>query len=157
MLLAAFSACAPAVNQTAVPFIAPTMLPPTLPADTPTAAPPQPTPLPICSNNLTYISDLTIPDGSIVKPGEVLDKRWRIENSGSCNWDERYRLRLTGGQELGSTADIPLYPARSHSQAVIRMRLSAPTTTGSYRSAWQAFDPDGTAFGDPIFIDILVQ
>ncbi len=47
---------------------------------------------PACINNLTYLEDLTLPDGTVVKPGESLDKRWLVENSGTCNWDENYRL-----------------------------------------------------------------
>ncbi len=27
---------------------------------------------------------------------------------------------------------------------------------GTYRSAWQAYDPDGLPFGDPFFIEIEV-
>jgi hypothetical protein len=37
------------------------------------------------------------------------------------------------------------------------MLLTAPAEQGAYRSAWQAFDPQGQPFGDPIFVDILVN
>jgi hypothetical protein len=137
--------------------MAPTMSAPIQITNTSSPVEQQPTPLPICQDNWTYISDLTIPDGSVVPPGAVLDKRWRVENSGTCNWDERYRLKLSGGSELGAPVEMALYPARSHSQAVIRIELTAPSTPGAYRSSWQAYNPDGTSFGDPIFIDIIVQ
>jgi hypothetical protein len=42
-----------------------------------------PTATPTCSDGLTFIEDLTIPDGAFVAPGEVLDKRWQVKNSGS--------------------------------------------------------------------------
>jgi hypothetical protein len=103
------------------------------------------------------VEDLTIPDGTIVGADETVDKQWRVENSGSCNWDERYRLRLITGPALGQPEEQALYPARAGAQAVIRMLLQAPTQPGAYRSAWQAVDPLGQPFGDPIFVDFLVN
>ncbi|HSR20131.1 MAG TPA: NBR1-Ig-like domain-containing protein, partial [Anaerolineales bacterium] len=37
-------------------------------------------------NNAAFVSDVTIPDGTILKPGEKFTKTWRIYNSGSCSW-----------------------------------------------------------------------
>jgi len=126
---------------------------------TPTSLPAQATtipPTPACADNLRYLEDLTIPDGSQVTPGERLDKRWSVENNGSCNWDKGYRLKLTAGPDLSASAEQALYPARSGTQATIRIVFTAPSEPGTYRSAWQAFSPSGQAFGDPIFIEIRV-
>jgi hypothetical protein len=109
-----------------------------------------------CTNQLIFIKDLSIPDGSTVPPGSVLDKRWEVKNSGTCSWDERYHLRLVAGPDLNAASEQSLYPARSGSQVVIRVQFSAPTADGSYRSAWQAFGPDDQSFGDPFFIDFKV-
>jgi hypothetical protein len=116
----------------------------------------RPTPTPPCANNLVFLSDLTIPDATIVTPGEQLDKRWEVENRGSCNWDRKYSLRLIAGQDLGAGEQQALFPARSGTNAVIRVIFTAPNDAGIYRSAWQAFGPDGEPFGDPIFIEIEV-
>ncbi len=117
----------------------------------------QPSPTLPCTDGLTFIDDLTVPDGSQVKPGAELDKRWEVRNSGSCNWDDRYSLRLTAGEPLGGADSLPLYPARSETNAVIRILLQAPLAEGSYRSAWQAHNPAGEPFGDLIFVDIIVE
>jgi hypothetical protein len=106
---------------------------------------------------LRYIEDLSIPDGSQVSSGERLDKRWSVENNGSCNWDQSYRLKLIAGPALGASAEQALYPARSGSQATIRIIFTAPTEPGVYRSAWQAYNPDGQPFGDPVFIEVQVE
>jgi hypothetical protein len=103
------------------------------------------------------LEDLTVPDGSLVTPGSTLDKRWRVENSGTCNWDEKYRLKLVSGLEMGAQTEQALYPARSGTQAVLRIIFTAPEEPGPYRSAWQAYDPHGEPFGDPIFIEVIVQ
>ena len=112
---------------------------------------------PQCSDLLTYLEDLTIPDGTVVQPGDVLDKRWLIQNNGSCNWNENYRLKLVSGPALGVPEEQALYPARGGTQAVIRILFKAPNEPGLQRSAWQAFTPQGEAFGDPIYIEISIE
>jgi hypothetical protein len=117
----------------------------------------EPTPTRQCENNLSFISDLTIPDGSQVPANAIIDKRWEVINSGTCDWDDRYHLRLIAGSLLGANAsEQPLFPARSGGRAVLRIFFQAPSEEGRYRSAWQAFDPNDLPFGDPIFIDIEV-
>lgn len=118
---------------------------------------PEATPTPACTPDLAFLDDLTVPDGASVSPGTELDKRWQVENSGTCNWDARYRLKLVAGPDMAAAPEQALYPARSGSQALVRILFVAPEEAGVYRSAWQAFDPRGEPFGDPIFIEILVQ
>jgi hypothetical protein len=112
---------------------------------------------PTCTNSLTYLEDLSLPDGTVVKPGERLDKRWLVENSGTCNWDEQYRLKFTSGAELSAPMDQALYPARSGAKATIRILFTAPIESGTYQSAWQAYDPQGQPFGEPVFIQVVVD
>lgn len=111
---------------------------------------------PDCVDNLRFVEDITIPDGSRVSSGEIIDKRWQVENAGTCNWDHRYRLRLLEGTALGVLEEQALYPARAGTQVEIRILFEAPTEPGIYRSAWEAVDPQGNAFGDPIYIEIQV-
>jgi hypothetical protein len=110
-----------------------------------------------CSDNLTFIQDLTIPDNSFITLGSTIDKQWLVENSGTCNWNAGYRLRHIGGAILDAPEEFALYPARAGTQATVQIFFIAPFTDGVYESAWQAHDPDGSAFGDPIYIRIVVQ
>lgn len=110
-----------------------------------------------CSNNLTFVEDLTIPDNSITSFGLAIDKQWLVENSGTCNWNANYRLVNIGGATLGAPAELALYPARAGTQATIQILFTAPFAEGVYESAWQAADADGNAFGDPIYMRIVVQ
>jgi len=93
-----------------------------------------------CVNQLRYLKDLTIPDGTEVLEGEKITKRWLITNEGSCNWDQ-YQL---------------LYPARQGSKAILEISFIAPDNPGRYNSWWQAFDSSGKRFGDPLYMDISV-
>ncbi len=116
----------------------------------------RPTPEPACTNALWFFQDLTIPDGTQVSPGQRLDKRWLVQNAGTCNWDDRYQIRLEAGSNMGVPQVQGLYPARSGLELTIRMNFIAPDEAGTYRSAWQAYDPDDLPFGDPFFIEIVV-
>lgn len=143
------------------PTIVPQALPPTPPEQTSVPTPaatltPVPSPTPSCTNQLTFLDDLTIPDGTMVRAGETLDKGWLVENSGTCNWNETYRLMLVSGPDMGAPTEQALYPARSGTQAILHILFTAPAEPGLYQSAWQAMDPQGNPFGDPFFIQVLV-
>jgi hypothetical protein len=99
---------------------------------------------------------MTIPDGTVVAPGSQVDKQWLVQNSGTCDWDNHYRLHLVSGPEMGSDGQA-LYPARAGTQAVLRILLTAPLDPGTYSSLWQAAAPDGSLFGDVVTISIIVQ
>jgi hypothetical protein len=165
LILAACGGQAGRPADDSAPFLPPTLsaveaLPTQTPAPTehPTlsVATLRVTPTLPCSNNLTFESDVTIPDGSKVAPGANLDKRWQVKNTGTCNWDARYHFKLVDGDSLGAVSDQALYPARAGSEAVLRLVFTAPPDPGTYRSAWQAFGPDGQTFGDPVFIEVEV-
>jgi hypothetical protein len=142
----------PAPSPTATVFV----LPSPAPTVTPTPALLAATATPACQAGLHFISDLTVPDGTVVAAGDRVDKRWQVENNGTCNWDGRYRLRRISGPDFGLPEDQALYPARASTQVIIRMLLQIPAEPGVYRSAWQAVDPQGQLFGDPIFVEVVV-
>lgn len=119
-------------------------------------APPDSSNFPNCVNNLKYIDDLTIPDGTFVEQDAIIEKQWEVENSGTCNWTSSYTLQHIGGQPLGARTQQALFPAKKGARAVISITFFAPAEIGTYHTAWQAFDPQGTAFGDPIYMDIVV-
>ncbi len=168
-------ACAPAATTT--PFIPPAPPNQSSPTSTPvtirvddTPTPPPVTPIPAtaseatleptlegpCTNGLSFLQDLTVPDGSIIQPGATIEKEWLVTNSGTCNWDANYRFKFVSGVLLGANAEQALYPARAGTQATLRITFIAPLESGPYQSAWQAFAPDGTAFGDTVYMTINV-
>ena len=105
---------------------------------------------------MEFIQDVTIPDGTTVSIGSTIDKQWLIKNNGACNWDSTYRLKWIGGDPMGASQEQILYPAKAGAQAILRIVFTAPTSEGTYESAWQAYGPDGVAFGDPVFMKIVV-
>ena len=138
------------------PTLAPTPLPPTA---TPTAPPSlQTTSAPgKCTDVLTYVADITVPDGTIVAPESSIDKRWQVQNSGTCNWGDGYKIKLIRGDPMGVPKEQALIPARSNSQAEIRILFTAPKNPQKYSGVWQAYNSDDQPFGDPFFIEIVVK
>ncbi len=162
--LALLSACGASATPAASPTSTAIALPsPTFTSQvatiTPTLLPKPilPTPTVACENGLTFVNDLTLFDGAIVPPGSHLDKQWLVQNTGSCNWDERYRMRLISGEAMGAATEQALYPARSGTTATLRILFTAPAEAGEYVSEWQAFDYNGTPFGDSFFMKVIVQ
>lgn len=117
---------------------------------------PLPTRQPDCDDQLRFVDDLTVPDGTEVSPGEEITKRWLIRNEGTCSWNRSYSLQLISGLSLGAGTIHQLYPARQSTEAVLEIQFTAPDNPGRYNTWWQAYDPDGNRFGDPIFMDIAV-
>ena len=164
LLIFTLTACAP--QSTPTFFIPPTQfieitptkivirVPTLTVVPTPTMVIPTPTP---CTNSLTFDNDITIPDNTPFNPGQSIDKQWLVTNSGTCDWDSRYRLKLINGPAMGAATEQTLYPARAGAQATLRIIFTAPSDTGTYISTWQAFGPNGEAFGDTIYIQIVVQ
>jgi len=158
-----WAGCSAVFQSQPVPFQPPTPAGDISPAFLETTATPTiiNTPRPVvtlaCSDNLKYLNDITIMDGTVVQPGQVLDKRWLVENNGSCNWNARYRLQLVDGSSMGVPEEQALFPARSGVQAEIRMVFIAPSESGVIYSAWQAYNPEGQSFGDPFYIEIVVE
>lgn len=109
-----------------------------------------------CDNNLTWLDDLNYPDGTQVKRNSIIVKEWLVRNSGSCTWAEGYQVRLISGSEMNANPIQALVPAIPGAEATVTITFIAPSASGVYRSAWQAFDPAGQPFGDPIFIEIVI-
>lgn len=170
ILLGTLSACAPTATPTffhppsglssptpPLPELSPAASTPVIfPTDTPVPAPTEIPPTSPCTDQLSWLADLTFADDIVVLPGQAMDKQWVIQNSGTCDWDARYKLRNINGETLGSSAEIPLYPARAGAQVTLRIVFTAPSAAGTYRSEWQAVGPDGELFGDTVYIQIIV-
>lgn len=157
-------ACSTASEPT--PFRPPT-------AVLPTQIPPTATPIPFtptvsvtltptvdagpCTNQLTFLDDLTVEDGTAFVPGAPIDKQWLVQNDGTCDWDATYKLKWVGGYTLGVAEEQPLFPARAGVQVTLRIVFTAPAESGTYQTTWQAADPNGNLFGDTVYMEIIVQ
>ncbi len=109
-----------------------------------------------CDNSI-YVSDVTIPDGTTLAPGEVFTKTWSFKNTGTCAWTNDYSITFVSGSGMdGGTTTIEQYVS-SNGTAQISVSLAAPSTEGSYTGYWQLANEGGTRFGQSVYVQIVVS
>ena len=129
---------------TATEMEAPTSTPP--PSATPTGVP--------CTPDSAFVTDLDLPDGSLVSPGEVVTKSWRIQNDGDCTWTPDYswdQIETAGNDFRGVPLSIPLpgsVPPGGMIDISVQIRLDPGATLGDvYTARFQMRSPEGDLFG----------
>ncbi|MBI9048487.1 MAG: hypothetical protein JEZ00_03650 [Anaerolineaceae bacterium] len=92
--------------------------------------------------------DVSIPDGTILDPGEEFVKIWRMKNAGACIWTRQYTINWFSGEQLGINNKVSfsedIHPGETIEIAVY---MKAPMTAGSYQSNWKLCDDAGQCFG----------
>ena len=112
-------------------------------------------------NNSAFESDVTIPDESIMKPGEDFIKTWAIRNTGTCTWDDGYTLVFIAGDEDLDPVDVELQDSSDFVEANetvnISVPLTAPLAPGKYQGTWRMQSDSGYYFGTPLTVIIEVR
>jgi len=121
--------------------------------DTPT---PASQPQPQCKDAI-YMSDVTIPDGTILAPGESFEKTWLIFNGGTCTWEADYTLSFLSGEEMNGVPHALGKSVPPNTQVEVTVSMVAPLVAGSYTGYWQMTDSEGTKFGNAIYVKISVS
>jgi hypothetical protein len=120
---------------------------PALPTATNTTAPATAAPVSVC-NQATFITDVTVKDGTQMSKGEDFTKTWRIRNSGTCTWDDDYTVVYEGGTNLASKSSFSLPKEVKPGETVdISIAMEAPDDNGTYRSEWVIRSDSGSEFG----------
>ncbi len=108
-------------------------------------------------DNAAFLSDVTIPDGTILAPGETFTKTWSFQNNGSCAWSTSYSLAFLSGNTLNGSTTALTSMVSSGGQINVSLALTAPTTAGTYTSYWRLQNATGTAFGQSVYVQIVVS
>ncbi len=131
----------PTSTSTAVPTVVVTAIPPTA-----TPIPPTPTPRPCYQ--VKFVSDVTVPDWTKITAGSAFTKTWRLQNSGTCNWDLGFDIIFAGGNQLGADKVYDLPKAVAPGETIdISIPMVAPQMMGNYTSEWMLMNNYGLIFG----------
>ena len=110
-----------------------------------------------------FVADVTIPDGTLMQPGQAFTKTWRLKNIGSCAWETTYKLAFSSGESMGAATASQLASKVAPGQTIdITLNMTAPSVAGTYRSNWVLKNASGTAFGigaaadKPFYVEIRV-
>jgi hypothetical protein len=107
--------------------------------------------------------DVTIPDDTVMEPGESFSKTWRLENVGSCIWTRQYAVVFFSGNSLNAHQTNYLTGEVEPGEVIdVTVDMEAPMTTGQYQSNWMLSNADGELFGigpngdAPFWVRIIV-
>jgi hypothetical protein len=108
-------------------------------------------------NDAAYVSDVTIPDGTVLGPGEAFVKTWEFQNTGTCDWNENFLITFVSGAEMdGETTELD-QDVSAGATGDISVSLIAPDSEGTYTGYWRLADEDGNVFGQSVYVMIVVS
>jgi len=146
------------VTQTAAAFT-PTpsqTFTPTLPSDTPTPAVTAAPTVNIC-DNAKWVADASVPDNTVMTPGQTFEKAWKFKNIGSCTWTGAYTIRYSYGDRMSGLDTYTSQEVLPNQETEISIKLTAPTQPGTYRGYWILYNNNGYSFGEYVSVIIVVQ
>jgi len=114
---------------------------------------------------MAYVADLNYDDENMkdpveMDPNENFKKGWRFKNVGTCTWTNKYSIRYVYGNESESDMDGEttyvsgeVKPGQTYDMYV---ELEAPNEPDTYQGFWQMFNAKGQAFGQTVWVGIVV-
>jgi len=110
---------------------------------------------------LRFVRHVTYPDGTLVQPGGVFNKTWRVRNDGSQTWPDGVSLVYNSGDVLTEQSDIARYPVNDTvpvgGEIDITIQLKAPECTGRFISYFRMQTKDEVKFGQRLWADVIVS
>lgn len=101
-----------------------------------------------CTDKALFISDVSIPDDTLIGSEEPFTKTWQLRNIGSCSWGVDYSLVFFDGDPMNGSESIPFeIEILPGDDVELSVELSAPVEPGNYQSAWKLQNADGNLFG----------
>jgi hypothetical protein len=95
-----------------------------------------------------FITDVTIPDGSIVGRDSSFTKTWRIRNTGTCTWTTAYDLVFVGGEDFGAKHAVALPANVGPGKTVdLSLQMTAPDKNGHFTGYWKLRNASDLQFG----------
>jgi len=92
------------------------------------------------SCNSTFVADATIPDGTVMSPGQTFIKTWTLQNTGSCTWDTSFTMRFFSGSSMSGGNGTVSSSVAPGGQGNVSVSLTAPITAGTYTGNWRLAD-----------------
>lgn len=155
----ALMSATPAQPSTATPTLQPTitLIPSAVVTSTPVSSATPNCPL------AQFVTDVTIPDGTVMTPGQTFTKKWRLRNISACAWNG-YSLVFDSGDSMSGPATKPIGTVNPGQEVDIEVNLTAPNSAGNYRGYWRIVTNGNVLVpivnghqGRSFYVDIKVQ
>lgn len=118
------------------------------PAVSNTQTSPQPENTPLPSYKVGFITDVTIPDNTVLQPGTAFKKTWRLRNDGTGTWTPDFKLVFVSGDSMNGPASKTIDETVAPGETIdISVDLTAPSIPKTYKGNWMLQTATGTNFG----------
>lgn len=92
--------------------------------------------------------DITIPDDTLISPGQSFIKTWKLVNIGSCTWTTSYSASFFYGDRMDAPGTALLKETVLPAHSVeISVEMVAPLGSGTYQGNWKLSNQNGVLFG----------
>jgi hypothetical protein len=92
--------------------------------------------------------DVTIPDDTVMQPGQSFTKTWRLVNNGTCKWTRLYAVVFFSGNPMEAHQTNYLNAEVLPGQSIdVSVEFIAPFESGTYQSNWMLQSQAGELFG----------
>ncbi len=107
-------------------------------------------------DNYRFVSDVTLPDHSVLQVGHKAKKVWRIRNTGTTVWGDGYTLRHVRNENLADKGRFPLPRVQPGQSVDVSIDITAPEVPGEHKTSWRPFNSQNQPFGFELFAIIKV-
>lgn len=107
-------------------------------------------------NNSAFVSDVTIPDDTVMTPGQTFTKTWKLSNTGSCPWTTTYKVSFVSGNAMGGAATPLTVTVAPGASGDVSVAMTAPATAGDAIGYWILTNDSGQNFGTSFYVKVKV-
>jgi hypothetical protein len=107
----------------------------------------------------SFLLDVTVPDGQVMKPGESFAKAWRIRNDSDFPFPSGVRLVHVSGALMSDVTEVPVNNHNTifpYEEFDVSVPMVAPVNPGKYGSYWR-LEVNGERFGHQLWVEIVVK
>jgi len=104
-----------------------------------------------------FVADVSISDGTFMEPEQNFVKIWKMRNEGITAWEEGTRLAFVGGDKLSAIEFVSVPAVNAGDEIDISVDMVSPSRAGRYIGYWRLSSPDGTRFGQRVWVDVVVS
>ena len=113
---------------------------------------------PVCRDS-AFISDINYPDGTVVEDNVLISKRWSIQNTGTCAWDDGFSLQPITGDAQGTYVidEVNIKKVEPGEIREIEIDIRTPKKGGEWGGCWRMMGDDDYFFGTFLCLLVVVE
>ena len=118
-----------------------------------------------CTYRATFLGDVTIPDNTLISPGQPFRKTWRLRNDGTCAWGPNavvHSITNVNNNSFGAPVVLDMPNVLPGGVVDLSIDMVGPNTSGLQRSEWMFMVNEGGLRGvgaqgeTPLYVQISV-